>query len=72
MDGVPSEVTVCRHKQRFGTEAHTAAYRELFERLIQEHFQEFPEELCQGGTGGANLRDVMGMNHRRCMGNRHF
>jgi hypothetical protein len=45
LDGVPSEVTVWRHKQRFGAEAHTAAYRELFERLIQEHFQEFPEEL---------------------------
>ncbi len=43
LDGVPSEATVWRHKQRFGLEAHVAAYRELFERLVQEHFQEFPE-----------------------------
>jgi hypothetical protein len=45
LDGVPSEVTVWRHKQRFGPDAHAAAYRELFERVVQEHFQEFPEEL---------------------------
>jgi hypothetical protein len=43
LDGVPSEATVWRHKQRFGPDAHVAAYRELFERLVQEHFQEFPE-----------------------------
>jgi hypothetical protein len=43
LDGVPSEVTVWRHKQRFGLDEHLAAYRELFERLVQEHFEEFPE-----------------------------
>ena len=43
LDGVPSEVTVWRHKQRFGLDEHVAAYRELFERLVQEHFEEFPE-----------------------------
>jgi hypothetical protein len=43
LDGVPSEVTIWRHKQRFGLDEHLAAYRELFERLVQEHFEEFPE-----------------------------
>ncbi len=47
LDGVPSEATVWRHKQRFGPDAHVAAYRELFERLVQEHFQEFPEEMLE-------------------------
>jgi hypothetical protein len=32
-----------RHLQRFGLDAHVAAYRELFERITQQHFQEFPE-----------------------------
>jgi hypothetical protein len=45
LDGVPSEVTVWRHKQRFGLDAHVAAYRQLFERLVAEHFEEFPEEM---------------------------
>jgi hypothetical protein len=43
LDGVPSEATVWRHKQRFGLAEHVAAYRELFERLVQDHFEEFPE-----------------------------
>ena len=47
LDGVPSEATVWRHKQRFGADVHVAAYRELFERLVHEHFEEFPEELIE-------------------------
>jgi hypothetical protein len=43
LDGVPSEVTVWRHKQRFGLDEHVAAYRELFARLVKDHFSEFPE-----------------------------
>ncbi len=40
---VPSEATVWRHKRRFGLDEHVAAYHELFERLVMEHFEEFPE-----------------------------
>jgi hypothetical protein len=43
LDGVPSEVTVWRHKQRFGLDEHVAAYRTLFERLVRDHFEEFPQ-----------------------------
>jgi len=42
-EGVPSEATVWRHKKRFGLDAHSRAYREQFERLVQEHLEEFPE-----------------------------
>jgi hypothetical protein len=42
-DGVPSEATVWRHKSRFGLDRHVAAYRVLFEALVREHFEEFPE-----------------------------
>ena len=44
-EGVPSDATVWRHKQRFGLDEHARAYEELFERLLQEHFEEFPEQL---------------------------
>ncbi len=43
LDGVPSEATVWRHKNRFGLAEHAAAYRVLFEALVREHFEEFPE-----------------------------
>jgi hypothetical protein len=33
---VPSVVTVWRHTQRFGSEKHACAYKELFERLADE------------------------------------
>ena len=42
-DFVPSESTVWRHMQRFGLDAYVAAYHELMERLVKEHFEEFPE-----------------------------
>jgi hypothetical protein len=44
-EGVPSDATVWRHKQRFGLDEHARAYEELFERLVMEHFEEFPEEM---------------------------
>jgi hypothetical protein len=40
LDGVPSEVTVWRHLQRWGLDRHIAAYEELFDRLLQEHLQD--------------------------------
>ena len=45
LDGVPSEATVWRHKRRVGLKRHTVVYRVLFERLVEEHFQEWPEEM---------------------------
>jgi len=42
-DYVPSESTVWRHKSRFGLDRHAAAYEVLFEALVREHFEEFPE-----------------------------
>ncbi len=44
-DCVPSEATVWRHKRRFGLDRHAAAYRVLFEALVREHFEEFPEQM---------------------------
>jgi hypothetical protein len=43
LEGVPSEATVWRHKSRFGLDRHAAAYQVLFEALVREHFEEFPE-----------------------------
>lgn len=37
LDGVPSEVTVWRHLQRWGLERHIAAYAAFFQRLLSEH-----------------------------------
>jgi hypothetical protein len=45
LDGVPSEASVWRHKARFGLLRHVNAYRVLFERLVEEHFEEWPEEM---------------------------
>jgi hypothetical protein len=47
LDTVPSEATVWRHKRRFGLDAHARAYRELFERIVAEHFEEFPEQMSE-------------------------
>lgn len=46
MDGVPSEVTIWRHLQRWGLERHIAAYELLFQRFVQEHLgdPDFQEE----------------------------
>jgi hypothetical protein len=46
-EGVPSETTVWRHKRRFGLQRHTSAYRVLFERLVEEHFKEWGEQLSE-------------------------
>jgi hypothetical protein len=45
LDGVPSEATVWRHRRRFGMRRHLHAYRVLFERLVEEHFEEWPEQM---------------------------
>lgn len=37
LDGVPSEVTVWRHLQRWGLERHIAAYAAFLQRLLSEH-----------------------------------
>jgi hypothetical protein len=44
-EGVPSDATVWRHKQRFGLEEQARAYKELFDRLVTEHFEEFPKQM---------------------------
>ena len=49
-DSVPSAATVWRHKQRFGLERHARAYEELFERLAEEPFEEFPSWLMRRGS----------------------
>jgi hypothetical protein len=46
-EGVPSEATVWRHKNRFGLDRHVAAYRVLFEALVREHFKEFPDQMSE-------------------------
>jgi len=45
LDGVPSEASVWRHRRRFGLDRHVSAYRVLFERLVEEHFEEWPEQM---------------------------
>jgi len=45
LHGVPSEATVWRHKRRFGMQRHLHAYRVLFERLVEEHFEVWPKEM---------------------------
>jgi hypothetical protein len=47
LDGVPSEKTVWRHLRRFGLDRHAAAYKHLFEELVADHIQAFPEEMAQ-------------------------
>lgn len=45
LDGVPSEASVWRHRWRFGMQRHLHAYRVLFERLVEEHFEEWGDEM---------------------------
>lgn len=47
LDGVPAEKTVWRHLNRFGLDRHAAAYEKLFEALVADHFNEFPEEMLR-------------------------
>lgn len=58
LDGVPSEVTVWRHLQRFGLERHIEAYRQLFDRLLQEHLAdpEMREEARTLNIDGSVMR----------------
>jgi predicted DNA-binding transcriptional regulator AlpA len=39
-NGVPSQVTVWRHQQRFGSEKHARSYKKLFEQLAGELIEE--------------------------------
>jgi hypothetical protein len=41
--GIPSEATLCRHRQRFGERRRRGAYERFFRRLAIEHMIEFPE-----------------------------
>jgi hypothetical protein len=47
LDGVPSEKTVWRHLRRFGLDRHAAAYKQLFEELVSDHIQAFPDEMAE-------------------------
>jgi predicted DNA-binding transcriptional regulator AlpA len=49
-DGVPSQVSVWRHQQRFGSEKHARVYKKLFERLSEdETFAAGPSEDSKDG-----------------------
>ncbi len=41
--GIPSEATLSRHRSRFGERRRRRAYERLFEALVQEHLEDFPE-----------------------------
>lgn len=58
LDGVPSEVTVWRHLQRWGLERHIAAYDALFQRLLSEHSRDpdFQEEARVLNIDGSVIR----------------
>jgi hypothetical protein len=45
-DGVPSEATIWRHMNRIGLDRYVAMYRQLFERIVDDHFREFPAEMA--------------------------
>jgi predicted DNA-binding transcriptional regulator AlpA len=56
-DGVPSQVTVWRHQQRFGSEKHTRVYKKLFEWLSEdETFTAGPSEDSKDGR--AMMSDI--------------
>ncbi len=56
-DGVPSEASLCRHKERFGEEPRAAAYEQLFARLRDEHVKmpEFQAEIRELAIDGSHL-----------------
>jgi hypothetical protein len=58
MDGVPSEVTIWRHLQRWGLDRHIGAYQELFQRLVHEHLEDadFQEEARTLNIDGSVVR----------------
>ena len=58
LDGVPSEVTIWRHLQRWGLDRHIAAYEELFQTLLEEHLADpdFQEEARTLNIDGSTIR----------------
>jgi hypothetical protein len=46
LDGVPAEKTVWRHLNRFGLDRHAAAYKKLFEALVDDHFIEWSSAIA--------------------------
>lgn len=58
LDGVPSEVTVWRHEQRWGLEQHIEAYERLFQRLLRAHLEdpELREEARVLNVDGSVIR----------------
>jgi hypothetical protein len=58
MDGVPSEVTIWRHLQRWELERHITAYEELFQRFVREHLEnpDFQEEARTLNIDGSVIR----------------
>jgi hypothetical protein len=49
LDGVPSEVTIWRHLQRWNLERHVAAYDKLFQELVEEHLAD-PDMRAEART----------------------
>jgi hypothetical protein len=58
LDGVPSEVTIWRHLQRWGLDRHIEAYERLFQLLLNEHLQdpEFRQEARTLNIDGSVVR----------------
>jgi hypothetical protein len=58
LDGVPSEVTIWKHLQRWGLERHIAAYQQLFQQLVGEHLAvpEFRQEARALNIDGSVIR----------------
>jgi Transposase DDE domain len=58
LDGVPSEVTVWRHEQRWGLERHIEIYEEVFQRLLHEHLEDpdFQDEARVLNIDGSVVR----------------
>lgn len=58
LDGVPSEVTVWRHEQRWGLARHIDAYERLFQLLVQGHLEDadFQEEARTLNIDGSVVR----------------
>jgi hypothetical protein len=58
LDGVPSEVTVWRHEQRWGLARHIEAYERMFQMLLEEHLEDadFQEEARTLNIDGSTIR----------------
>jgi len=47
LDGVPSEATLCRHRQLFDPKERVEAYIALFKMLRDQHIIDFPDEMLE-------------------------